>query len=222
VATTDFATWWNEALQRIEGCSDPREAARRLRRRLRGIDEGAHDVFFERLLADLLDRRHAYGVALFLLEGVSDPAWLRHFARHLRALPAELSSDEESHLADLIRILAAAGDDELLAPIRGYLLERPIGDHWSTVPWALWPQHKELFTRAWRRYFLQHEPTDWKNTLVIKSFLAEPEAIEALRAALEVNCGEVWVALRGALLRQAGLASWLVPEHRAALDRALL
>jgi len=222
VATDTFKSWWEATSARLADYADDREAARHIRQRLNGLAEEQQHAHFSALLAELLGRRHDYGVALFLLEGVSEPAWLDDFARHLLPLPAEVSHDQESHLADLVRVLAAAGSDELIAPIRAYLLDRPIGSHWSTVPWALWPAHKELFGRAWRRFFIQHEPTDWKNTLVIKSFLAEPDAIDKVRETLEIDCAEVWVALRAALLRQAGLASWLSEEHRAALDRALL
>ena len=88
--------------------------------------------------------------------------------------PELQSDDEEAHLADLIRILAAAGDPALLPAVESYLKDRDVGPHWSTVPWALWPNHGDLFAVAWERFFLGQQVEEWQNTLVVRSFLAEP------------------------------------------------
>lgn len=220
--TKDFDSWWSDFEPWLDTCEDVHEAARRIRRYMLGLKSVRQRRFFDEVLERLLQARHAYGVSLFLLEGVSDPEFLHAFGKHLLPLPPVQTDDEESHLADLIRILAAADDAALLPAIDAYLLERPIGPHWSSVPWALWPHRKKLFGRSWRRFFLEHEPADWKNTLVIKSFLTEPEAITVVRKMLMEECAEIWVALRATLIRQAGMAGWLSEEQRAELDRAIV
>lgn len=217
-----FDRWWTEFVVWLDECDDPHEAARRLRRELHGWKSSEQRAFFERVQHRLLQERQAYGVSLFLLEGVTDPAYLEDVASHLLPLPELQSDDEESHLADLIRILAAVGESDLTPPVSNYLLERPIGPFWSTVPWSLWPHDKHLFGRSWRRFFLEHAPGDWKSTLVIKSFLTEAEAITAVREQLTEESAEVWVALRATLIRQAGLVTWLSDEQRAELDRAIV
>lgn len=220
--TKNFDAWWSDFESWLGQCDDVHEAARRVRRHMLGLRSVRQRKFFGQVLERLLQQRHAYGVALFMLEGVTDPDYLNDVAEHLLPLPPVQSDDEESHLADLIRILAAANDPALLPAIGAYVLERPIGPHWASVPWALWPHRKKLFARSWRRFFLEHQPADWKNTLVIKSFLTEPEAIAVVRELLTEECAEVWVGLRAALIRQAGLASWLSEEQRAELDRAIV
>jgi hypothetical protein len=213
--------WWDGFRKWLDDQTDPHEAARRLRRKLRGLELWEERRFFEQAVEILLQDRHAYGVALFLLEGVSDPTYLVQIAERLQPLPELQSDDEESHLADLIRILAAANDPRLIPVVEQYLIEREMGVHWSTVPWAVWPHHQQLFGRAWKRFFLEHEPSEWKNTLVIRSFLTEPEAIRVVREQLARKSDERWTTLREALIRQAGLAAWLSEEQRAALDRAV-
>ena len=118
-------------------------------------------------------------------------------------------------------MVAAAGDDRLLPVVEEYLLARSIGPHWSSVPWALWPGRRELFVLAWRRFFVEREPTEWAGTLLVRSFLAEPEAIAEIRVALSAGADDRWNALREALLRQVGEVTWLSPDQRAALDRVV-
>ena len=68
---------------------------------------------------------------------------------------------------------------------------------------------------------LDHDPADWKGTLIIRSLLTEPEAILVVREALAVDSHEHWDALREALIRQAGQIAWLSPDQREALDRVV-
>ena len=217
----DLNDWWRGFQAGLDEGSDSYDAARELRRRIGGLDVDERQEFLLAALDVLLVQRHAYGVIFFLLEGISDPSFLTEIASRLEPLPSLQSDDEESHLADLIRVLAAAGDAELMAPVETYLIERPIGPHWASVPWAIWPRRPKLFGSAWVRFFVEHDPADWRHTLVIKSFLAEPEAILAIRVPLEHESAGAWEALREALLRQAGSPSWLSEGQRDALDRAV-
>jgi hypothetical protein len=216
----NFDRWW-ERFRRQTAGEEPYETARRLRRKLRRIKVAERPEFVGRLLHVLLRKDRAYGVTLFLLEGLTDPAYLGTFASKLRPLPGLQSDDEESHLADLVRVVAAAGDDTLLPVVEEYLLRRAVSPHWSSVPWALWPHRRELFRKAWRRFFLDHDPADWTGTLIIRSFLTEPEAIREVREVLVADSGERWDALREALIRQAGVVTWLSPDQRDALDRVV-
>jgi hypothetical protein len=215
-----FDKWWERTLRFMEA-EEPHQTARRLRRKLQRVKAANRPEFVRRLLEKLLQRHHAYGVALFVLEGITDPAHLDDIADNLLPLPGPQSDDEESHLSDLIRILAAANKDSLLPVVEEYLLNREIGPHWPSVPWAVWPHWKRLFGKAWHRFFKQHDPNDWKGTLIIKSFLTEPEAVRVIKHSLEVDSPDNWKPLRESLIRQAGLVSWLSERQREALDRAV-
>jgi hypothetical protein len=213
-------SWREELRSDLAADVDPYETARRLRRRILGLKRAGQRRRLREALDCLLGESRSFGVVFFLLEGISDPAFLAEIVERIQPLPDLQSEDEESHLADLIRVLAAAGDDALMPPVESYLLERPVGPHWASVPWAIWPRRPRLFARAWVRFFHERDAGDWTNTMVIKSFLAEPDAILAVREPLEQESVQDWDALREALLRQAGSVSWLSEEQRAALDRA--
>jgi hypothetical protein len=216
-----FAAWWREFRAEPGAFDDPHETARRLRHHVQRLRAGERDRFLDRLCRALFQERHAYGVGLFLLEGIDDPAALRHFARRLLPLPALQSEDEEAHLADLIRILAAAAGTRLPPVIGVYFLEREMSPHWASAPWALWPRRKELFARSWTRFFVARDPSAWNATLVVRAFLAEPAAIGVLRRRLAAAAPERWDQLRTALVRQAGSVGWLTRSQRAALQRVL-
>lgn len=220
MAPADFAKWWKR-FRRTRETEELHETARRLRRKLGRVRVADRPAFLAQLFEVLLGQERAYGIALFVLEGLTDPAYLGEVARNLAPLPGLQSDDEESHLSDLVRVLAAVDDDDLLPPVRSYLLDRPIGPHWPSVPWALWPHRKELFAAAWSRFFAQGDPDPWNVTLIIKSFLTEPEAIGVVREVLAAEAEPRWNALREALLRQAGLVGWLSPDQREALNEVI-
>jgi len=145
-----FDRWWQHFLRSM-GLEEPHESARRLRRKLQRVKVADRPEFVKRLLEKLLQRHHAYGVALLVLEGIKDPAHLEDIADNMAPLPGPQTDDEESHLSDLIRILAAANMDSLLPVVEEYLLNREIGAYWPSVPWAVWPHRKRLFGKAWLR-----------------------------------------------------------------------
>ena len=136
-----FDKWWDRFLRSM-GLEEPHETARRLRRKLRRVKVADRPQFVKRLLEKLLQLHHAYGVTLLVLEGITDPAHLDDIAEHLMPLPGPQTDDEESHLSDLIRLLAAANNDSLMPVVEAYLLERDIGPYWPSVPWAVWPHRK--------------------------------------------------------------------------------
>ena len=219
-AAGDFGGWWRRFRSRYGG-EEPYETARRLRRKVGRVRVAERPAFVASLLEVLLREERAYGVTLFLLEELEEPAYLHRIADLLRPLPGLGSEDEESHLADLVRLVAVAAEGGRPAVVREYLLDRPIGPHWSSVPWSLWPRSPGLFARAWGRFFAEHDPQEWVGSFVVRSFLSEPGAIARVRDGLESDHPERWEAFRQALLRQAGLATWLTGEQRDALDRAL-
>lgn len=219
--TPEFETWWAE-LQREPGAlRDSLGTATRIGRRLEQMEPADQSEFLEQLVPVLLQRHRAYGIALFLLDSLSDPAVLGLIAENLRPLSGRQSHDEEAHLADLIRILAAACEDPLLPAVEAYLIDREIGDLWPTVPWALWPHQPDLFARAWSRFFREIDPARWSDPLVARSFLSEPDAITAVRDKLGKPDEALWRTLRDALLAQADQVSWFSPEQLKALERGL-
>lgn len=218
--SVNFDNWWNRSRRRLSA-EDPYDTAARLRRKLKRVRVAERPTFVNRLLAVLLREERAYGVVLFFLEGLSDPVYLERIAEGLRPLPGLQAEDEESHLADLLRILAAAAGPTLPQAIEEYLLHRPIGPHWPSVPWALWPGHKELFASAWQRFFKEHDPAGPPARPVVQAFLTEHEAIRRVRPALAAESPERWTALREALNRQAGQVGWLAPDQRANLERVI-
>jgi len=215
-----FDRWWAHFSARF-GNEDSYAVARRLRRKIRRVKVDERPDFLRRLYGLLLRQERSYGVALFLLDAISDPAYLRELAELMRPLPSLQSEDEESHLSDLIRILAAANDADLLPVVEEYLLDRPIGPHWPSVPWALWPDRRKLFARAWCRFLSRRATEAWSNTLIVKAFLSEPDAICAVRDRLLAESPDRWEELREALLRHAGDAGWMSAGQREALEQAI-
>ena len=216
-----FDRWWNQTLREPGALDDAYRMARTLWARLDRVEQQDRQRCTERLMRVLLRERLAYGIVLFLLEGMTDPADLKTIHENLLPLPERQSDDEEGHLADLIRILAAADEPTLLPAVRDYLLEREIVPIWPSVPWALWPHQQSIFGQAWYRYFVEQDPSDWPATLVLRSFLGEPEAIRAFRQPLAQSAADRWTALRVALLSLAVNASWLSEDQRVALHQVL-
>jgi hypothetical protein len=215
-----FDRWWAHFSARF-GNEDSYAVARRLRRKIRRVKVDARPDFLRRLFGVLLRQERSYGVALFLLDAISDPVYLRELAELMRPLPALQSEDEESHLSDLVRILAAVNDPEFLPVVEEYLLDRPIGPHWPSVPWALWPAERDLFSRAWCRFLSRLSHEERPNTLIVKTFLSEPDAICAVRDRLRHESPDRWEELREALLRHAGDAGWMSAGQREALEQAI-
>ncbi len=218
-AAAEFLAWWRPLDQARARAEDPQVAARAIREELRALPARKRRRFLEPLTRELVGKRKEFGVALFLMEGIEDPAYLRTLAEHLDPLPEpQAAPDAEAHLADLVRLLAAGGDARGRALVRAYLLERPIGPAWETVPWALWPAERALFAEAWTRYFTEVEPRRWKGGDTVRSFLAEPEAVEAVREAMRAaGANRRWGVLRRDLARESENAPWLAPDETTRL-----
>lgn len=216
-----FESWWN-GFERRTRDDDPFDTSLRLSVKLRRTRVADRPEFVNQLWEVLLQHRHAYGVALFFLDSLTDAQYLRSLAEYLVPLPLNQPHDEESHLADLVRILAAADIPGVLAPVEQYLLDRPIGPLWATVPWALWPHQAELFARAWLRYLREIQPNDWGTAMIVRSFLTEPDAVRLVRSTISGDHPEQWNSLREALLGEADRMSWMSEEQRKSLGRAVL
>lgn len=215
-----FDRWWSRFARESAG-EDPYLTAQRLRRKIRRTRVADRRAFLRHLWRRLLRDDLAFGVALFLLEESLPPEVLLDLARQLRPLPALQSDDEESHLADLIRCLAATGERRLAAPVEEYLLERAIGPHWASVPWTLWPRRRRLFARAWERYFVDVAPSNWDEDRALNPFLGERDAAKAVAARLAERAPERLERFREILLRRAQSVGWLSPSQRESLERAL-
>ena len=59
--------WWKRFGKWLDDQTDPHAAARKLRRKIRGLELWEERRFFEKAMEVLLQERRAYGVALFLL-----------------------------------------------------------------------------------------------------------------------------------------------------------
>jgi len=214
---------WRDVLDRaVASGADDHAAAAGLAAALDGLDAAAQRNVIDGWLESLLRAHQAYGVTLFLLGRLTDPAALESLAVHLVPLPPRVADDEESHLADLIRVLAATGDAALLGPVESYLVARPIGPLWPTVPWALWPHCDELFVAAWARFFVAVAPARSTAPAVLEPFLAEPSAVRAVTRHLAGSRSTRWKRVRAAIAGLAEESGWLSPEQRADLRRSLL
>ena len=151
----EFDRFWRAVERSLPPAAPPRVEAGTLLRHWRGLREKDRGDCMNRLLKRLLQDQRSYGVALFLLEGLTEHEHLRRFAEHLLPLPGPLGDEQEGHLADLVRVLGATDDERTLSVVETYLLERPIATYWHSVPWSLWPHRMELFGRAWERFFLE-------------------------------------------------------------------
>jgi len=219
--SSEFEAWWAEVQREPGALRNSHDTAMRIGRRLEPMEPAEQSAFLAQFVPVLLQRHRAYGIALFLLENLSDPAVLDLIADNLRPLSGLQTHDEEAHLADLIRILAAACEERWLPAVEAYLLDREIGSHWATVPWALWPHQPDLFARAWTRFFRERDPAEWSDPLVAGSFLSEPDAIKAVRETLDPSDHELWQTFREALLEQADQVSWFSSDQLAELERGL-
>jgi hypothetical protein len=218
VAVQTFESWWKEIRSKRGSMSDPHAAARDLGKRLAALEDSERNALFAEVMDFLLQQRHVYGVVLFMLERVSDQESLRTIAERMLPLPDRQADDEEAHLADLMRILAATNEPSLMVGVEAYLIDRAICPYWSSVPWALWPHHPELFARAWARFFADQQPRCYDDVLVLRSFLGEPAAISVVQSGLSPD---LWSPLRAALLKQVKIVRWLSTEQRAELQRNL-
>jgi len=217
--------WLEEFQQWLDDNRDPHEGAARLRQYLEDRPEDTRRDLQARAFEILLQERHAYGVALLMMETVQDPEYIEEIARTMAPLPRLQSADEEAHLADLVRLLAASGRRHALRVVEAFLLDRPFSAAWPTVPWALWPRHAVLFRRAWSRWILETESGRWTSDRFLGPFLTEPEAVVSIREALfegeQAGRRDRWLELVAALQACARRTRWLQPDQRAALSDAL-
>lgn len=219
------SVWLEEFQQWLEDNDDPHEAAARLRLYLDDRSADECQELLPRMFEILLQEQHAYGVALLMMDAIQDPEYIEEIARTMAPLPLLQSDDEESHLADLIRLLAASGRRHALRVVESYLLDRPWSEAWPTVPWALWPRHEVLFRRAWERWIVERGSEGWVSGHALESFLTEPDAVrsiqEAMMASGAASRKKRWGEFADALRACARRNHWLQPEQRSALNDAL-
>ena len=101
--------WWGETADWLDQAPDDDSVAARIRAEMDSIPADEHRPFLGRAWTVLLGRRRRYGAGLYLLQSTGDPECLLDLVTPLLPLPGLQADDEEEHLAELVRILAAAG-----------------------------------------------------------------------------------------------------------------
>jgi hypothetical protein len=94
----------------------------------------------------------------------------------------------------VLRVLARDPSGEFLGAVDAYCSGEV--DAWFTsVAWALWPHHKERFSRCHARYFAEKPRTEWSGTLVVDAFVNKPEALRLVRDQLLDQYPAIWNAV---------------------------
>jgi len=162
-----------------------------------------------------LNKSYGWGIALGVLQTEATRDQIRSLCGSVRSLPVE--PEAESNLVYVLRVLAADPNGDCLAAVEDYLLKGPFRVYWSALPWALWPHHRDLFVRAWVRYFTTRPSKEWRNTVVPQAFLGRADA---LKSQLLMTSNAAWRELRRALKKHRD-APWLNDEQRSALSELL-
>jgi len=94
----------------------------------------------------------------------------------------------------VLRVLARDPSGEFLGAVDAYCSGEV--DAWFTsVAWALWPHHKDRFSRCHARYFAEKPRTEWSGTLVVDAFVNRPEALRLVRDQLLNQHPAIWNAV---------------------------
>lgn len=96
------------------------------------------------------------------------------------------------YYASLIRTLAKSSNKEHIMFIEKYIYHNTIDSWWSIVAWALWPNHKLLFSHAFYRYFSEVDSSVWKDTVIITAFFENPAALNEIKSYISNKSKVVW------------------------------
>ena len=152
MSQVEFDELWRDLL-RGEYKDGGYENIRQVIRYLAPLPENKRQAFLNELVSVGLNKSYGWGIALGVLESEATPEQIQRLCENVSSIRAE--PEGESNLVYVLRVLAKDATGDCLAPVADYLLNEPFRVYWSSVPWALWPHHRDLFVRAWVRYFTQ-------------------------------------------------------------------
>lgn len=217
MSQVEFEELWEEFLSR-EYKDGGYENARQIKNYIQGLSDQKRVVFLDELVAIGISQKHGYRIALSVLESEAMP-------QHIQAVCEYVSRrindpNEAENLVNLLRVLAADISGRCLAPVERYLLDNEIGLYWTSLPWALWPHHSELFCRAEVRYFTTRPSEEWRNSAIPQTYLSRSDALAQLKPKLSEASERAWQELRSVLWEQRN-ARWLDETKRRSLIEVL-
>lgn len=207
----NFDTWWSDflAAPQVRGAKDGGySAVEDIRRYVAAMSPNLRSEFVNELARIACAQSEGWSLAISSLEKTQDAKAFARIARHVLELKASTSFDSQSALGASLRVLAGSADPAHRRLLEEYLLEAPVGLYWTSVPWAVWPGDRDLFGRAWARYFSTVPVPNWRDTAIVQAFLSKPEALACVRDALRVTNGAAWTVLRAAIVSHSD-APWL-------------
>lgn len=219
MSEVDFEELWKEFISR-EYKDSGFENIRQVQNYIRGLTDHKRAAFLDELVSVVINQKDGYGIALSVLESEAMP-------QHIQAICAYVNgrldnpNEPEMEIVSTLRVLASDASGQCLAPVERYLLDHNIGPYWSSLPWALWPHHPELFCRAQVRYFTACLSKEWRYSVIPQAFLTHPDALASLKSRLSEVSDGAWQELRSVLLEQRN-ASWLNEAQRKLLAEVLV
>lgn len=218
MSEVEFEELWQEFLS-IEYKDGGYENARRVKNYLRGLSDEKRAAFLDELVSISINRGKGYGVALYVLETEAMPQHIQAICEYANRILDNLD-EKEIDAVSFLRVLAADPSGQCLAPVERYLLEDEIGPYWTSLPWALWPHHPELFCQAEVRYFTTQPSSEWRHYIIPQAFLSRADALAQLKPKLLEASESSWQELRDVLWKQRN-APWLNEKQRKLLLEVL-
>ncbi len=202
-----FNDWWLEFINtHLNDRDSGHGAIQQLTNYIRNLPQEKRTKFLDELVIVVLAQKKDWGIAVSVLEAniLDNQVSLLRDA-YLRQ--QDLSYNEDWKCA-VLRVLASSKDKDCVKILEKYVLETNISGLWTSVPWALWKNHKLLFSKAWARYFITIEESVWKGTCIVQAFLHEPEAVASLQEILISLDSRVWSLFQNALYKEID-APWI-------------
>jgi hypothetical protein len=219
MSEVEFEELWKEFISR-EYKDSGFENIRQVQNYIRGLSDRKRAAFLDELVSVGISRKDGYGIALSVLESEAMPQHIQVMCAYVNRI-INNPSEPEIDVISILRVLASDASGQCLAPVERYLLDNKIGPYWSSLPWALWPHHPELFCRAQVRYFTTRPSNEWRYSVIPQAFLTRPDALALLKSRLSEVSKGAWQELRGVLLEQRN-ASWLNEAQQKMLAEVLV
>lgn len=215
----EFEELWKDLIH-VQYKDGGYENTRQVLRYLGGLSDDKRSVFLDELVVIGVNKSDGWGIALAVLESQASTRQIQTLCERVSLLFSG-EPESESNLVWVLRVLASDATAQCLAPVEEYLLARKIGSYWTSLPWALWPHHADLFCRAWVRYFTSRSSKEWRHSVIPQAFLSRADALAALRQQLVTASAGTWNELRSVLEEQR-CAPWLNDEQRKSLGDVLV
>lgn len=219
MSEVEFEELWKEFISR-EYKDSGFENIRQVQNYVRGLSGRKRVAFLDELVSVGINRKEGYGIALSVLESEAMPQQIQAICEYVNGR-LDNPTEPEIDIVSLLRVLASDASGQCLAPVERYLLDHKIGPYWSSLPWALWPHHPELFCRAQVRYFTTRPSKEWRYSVIPQAFLTRTDALALLKSRLSEVSEGAWQELRSVLLEQRN-ASWLNEVQRKLLAEVLI